>query len=127
MTAFAFFPLRPRLAASLLTVLMAGCTTAPTNPLIIARDNNTFETVGQGKTRTAALTNAMNNATRACRSQQVIVQDEQTRYNGVVNEQTGRVIEQVGTVVGVLTGNTALGKGIARDDDYEVTVKFYCR
>lgn len=113
------------LAASVL--LLSACATTPSNPLVIARENNTFETIGQGKTRTVALTNSMNNTQKTCRNQQVIVTDEQTRYNGVVSEQTGRVLEQVGSVVGVLTGKGSLGQSIARDDDYEVTVKFYCR
>ena len=95
--------------------------------LVLARADNSYETIGQGKNRTQALSQALDNARSTCRSQQPIIQNEQTRYQGVISEQTGRVIEQVGTVVGAITGQRDLGGRLARDDDYEVTLKFTCR
>ncbi|MEC7120013.1 MAG: hypothetical protein VXW65_08955 [Pseudomonadota bacterium] len=105
-------------------VLFVGCATTPSAP-VIQRDNNQFETTGMGKTRAAALDTALKAASKTCQRSQAIVISDQTQYNGVVDEKTGRLIEQVGTAVGVMTGMKT--PQIARDDDYAVTVKFYCK
>ncbi len=120
--------MKPLFLSGLLAALtLTACATTPKNPLVLARADNSYETIGQGKTRTQALSQALDNARSTCRSQQPIIQNEQTRYQGVISEQTGRVIEQVGTVVGAITGQRDLGGRLARDDDYEVTLKFTCR
>jgi len=105
--------------------MLAGCAVTPPSAPVIQRENNQFETTGVGKTRAIALQAAMLSANKTCRSNQTIVLKDEVKYNGVVDEKTGRLIEQVGGVVGVLTGMK--NPQIARDDDYEVTVTFYCR
>jgi len=106
-------------------VLLAGCAVTPPSAPVIQRENNQFETTGVGKTRAIALQAAMASANKTCGRNQTIVLKDEVKYNGVVDEKTGRLIEQVGGAIGVLTGMK--NPQIARDDDYEVTVTFYCR
>jgi ABC-type Fe3+-hydroxamate transport system substrate-binding protein len=118
MKTHAFFALLP-------AVLLAACATTP-NPLVIPRENNQYDTVGIGKTRIIALNQAMQSVNTTCRSKggnPVVISDE-TRYNGVVSEETGRLIERVGSAVGAIAGIAS--PNISRDDDYQVTVHFRC-
>jgi hypothetical protein len=116
---------KPLLLGGLSVALLAGCAVTPLGPPVIQRENNQFETTGAGKTRAIALQSAMTSANKTCGSNQTIVVQDVVKYNGLVDEKTGRLIEQVGGVVGVLTGMK--NPQIARDDDYNVTVTFYCR
>lgn len=118
MTTRAFFALIPAL-------LLAACATTP-NPLVIPRENNQYDTVGMGKTRVIALNQAMQSVNATCRGKggnPVVINDE-TKYNGVVSEETGRLIERVGSAVGAIAGIAS--PNMSRDDDYQVTVHFRC-
>ena len=106
-------------------VLLAGCAVTPPSAPVIQRENNQFETTGVGKTKAVALQSAMTSANKTCGRNQTIVVKDVVKYNGLVDEKTGRLIEQVGGAIGVLTGMK--NPQVARDDDYEVTVTFYCR
>ncbi len=118
--------IRLGLLATLFALGLTACASNPSNALVIPRENNQFDTVGLGKSKVAALNVAMQNVNSACRGKgSPVVVNEQTKYNGVINEDTGRIIEQVGAAVGAIAGVKA--PGIARDDDYEVTLRFYCR
>lgn len=113
------------LAGCALPLLLSACASNPT-ALVIPRENNQFETIGMGKTRVIALGHAMQSATAACKNgSRPIVVNDQSQYRGVVNEQTGRIVDQVGGIIGAITGNST--PSISRDDDYEVTVRFYCQ
>lgn len=46
-------------------------------------------------------------------------------YNGILNERTGRMIEQGVSVAGAIFGQSA--PKLSRDDDFEYTVKFRCQ
>ena len=105
--------------------ILAGCAATPPGAPVIQRENNQFETTGAGKTKAVALQSAMLSANKTCGRNQTIVVKDEVKYNGLVDEKTGRLIEQVGGAIGVLTGMK--NPQIARDDDYEVTVTFYCR
>ncbi|XID74172.1 hypothetical protein ACF3NA_06290 [Alkanindiges sp. WGS2144] len=106
-------------------LVLAGCTTNPNATTAIQRENNQFEVTGLGKSRTIAMNNAVNAANKTCRNSSPVVVNEQVKYNGIGNEQTGRIIEQAASVVGVLS-NSKSGS-IGRDDDYETTLTFYCK
>ena len=45
--------------------------------------------------------------------------------NGVIDERTGRMIEQGASVVGAVFGQAT--PNLSRDDDYEYQIKFQCR
>jgi hypothetical protein len=117
--------LRPLATLSTLALLTA-CASTPTS-LVIPRENSQYDTVGIGKTRIIAMNQAMQSANSTCHAQrgQAIVISDKTRYNGVVDEQTGRIIERVGSAVGAIAG--IVSPSISRDDDYEVTVTFRCQ
>lgn len=106
---------------------LTACTTTPQNYLVIPREHQQYDTIGTGKSRVAALGKAMQGAEEYCTRQRAtpVVIDEQTKYNGVISEQTGRVVEQVGAVVGAITG--VASPQLAREDDYEVSLRFRCQ
>lgn len=114
------------------SILLAGvltltaCATTPST-LVIPRENQQYDTIGMGKTRVAAMSKAMQGAEQYCKNQRAtpVVVGEQVKYNGVISEQTGRVVEQVGAVVGAITG--VASPQLARDDDYEVSIRFRCQ
>ncbi|WP_353891977.1 hypothetical protein [Faucicola atlantae] len=72
-----------------------------------------------------AQTNALNYARQQCRRRTPIVLSDTYRYNGVLDENMGRVADQA---IGVLGGMVGMKKtSIARDDDYEYTITFRCQ
>lgn len=104
--------------------LLSACQSTPTGP-VIQRANNTFETTGLGKTKILAQQQAINNAKKQCGGfkNPVILTDNAT-YNGVLGENTGRILDQATTVLGGILGSKA---SIARDDDYEYHITFNCQ
>ena len=110
-----------------LTVAMAlgACQSTPSSSPVIQRANSIYETTGIGISKVKAQQNAINSAKSTCRSRQVIIVNDKTKYNGVLDERAGRMIGQVGAVVG-----SVMGKGtpdLSRDDDYEYTINFRCQ
>ncbi len=104
-------------------VALSACQSKPTAP-VIQRPNNVYETTGLGKTKIIAQQNAVKNAKQQCGRYNPVVIKDTTKYNGVIDEGTGRVIDQVGTVIGGILGKAT--PKIARDDDYEYTISFRC-
>lgn len=103
---------------------LSACQSTQSSP-VIQRANSIYETTGLGVSKVKAQQNAINSAKSTCRSRQVIVVNDKTKYNGVLDERAGRMIGQVGAVVG-----SVLGKGspdLSRDDDYEYTINFRCQ
>ena len=49
---------------------------------------------------------------------------EMARGKGVVDEQTGKLVEAAAGVIGTITGKNA---SLAKDDDYQTTLTFYCK
>lgn len=104
--------------------LLAGCQSTPTAP-VIARADATFETTGLGKSRTDAQTDALAAAKKQCGVRSPIVLKDSTKYNGVLDERSGRLIEQ-----GISVAGSVLGKDmpkLSRDDDHEYTISFRCQ
>ncbi|NNP69220.1 hypothetical protein [Acinetobacter sp. Ac_5812] len=108
---------------------LTACASTPTNTLAIQKENNQYEVTGVGKTNLIAKNNAVSAAQKTCtRNTSPVVVDEKTAYQGVlkgvVDEQTGKMVEAAAGVIGTFTGkNTSL----ARDDDYQTTLTFYCK
>ena len=112
-----------------LTILLSACASTPTNSLAIQKENNQFEVTGLGKTQIISKNNAVSAANKACgRSSTPIIVDEKTQYQGalkgVVNEQTGQMIQAAASILGSVTG---VKTGIAQDEDYQTTLTFRCQ
>lgn len=106
-------------------IILSACQSTQTAVPVIQRANNLLETTGLGKTKVAAQTNALNYARQQCRRRTPIVLSDTYRYNGVLDENMGRVADQA---IGVLGGMVGMKKtSIARDDDYEYTITFRCQ
>ena len=108
---------------------LTACASTPTNTLAIQKENNQYEVTGIGKTSLIAKKNAVNAAQKTCtRNTSPVVVDEKTAYQGVlkgvVDEQTGKMVEAAAGVIGTLTGKNA---SLAKDDDYQTTLTFYCK
>lgn len=115
----------PLATLALIGLILTGCASTPNATTAIQRENNQFEVTGLGKSKTIAMNNAASAANKTCRSSTPVVLNQDIKYNGVVSEQTGRIIEQAASVIGVLSGSGS--NSISRDDDYEATLTFYCK
>lgn len=110
-------------AAALFALFLCACQSAPSAP-VIARSDATFETTGHGKSKALAQTRALENAARQCRGKTPVVLSENSVYNGVFDERASRAIEQGAAILSGALG--AKTPELARDDDYEYTVRFSC-
>lgn len=106
------------------TLALGACQSTQSSP-VIQRANATYETTGIGSTKIQAQQNAINSANKTCRNKQVIVINDKTTFNGIINERTGRMVEQVGVVVGSVLGTNS--PDLSRSDDYEYTINFRCQ
>lgn len=109
---------------------LTACASTPTNTLAIQKENNQYEVTGVGKTNLIAKNNAISAAQKTCtRNTSPIVVDEKTAYQGVlkgvVDEQTGKLVEAAAGVIGTIKGKNA--SLLAKDDDYQTTLTFYCK
>ncbi|MGM8884333.1 hypothetical protein ACS8FD_00150 [Psychrobacter sp. 1U2] len=112
-------------AATLIAALaLSACQSTPSSP-VIQRADSTYETTGLGETKIQAQQNAITSANKTCRSKQVIVVKDTVRYNGLLNERTGRMVGQAGAVIGTILGTGS--PELSRDDDYEYTINFRCQ
>lgn len=113
------------LAATLVAALtLSACQTTPSSP-VIQRANSIYETTGIAKTKIKAQQNALDSAKTTCRGKQVIIVDDQVKYNGILNESTGRMIGQASAVLGTILGTGS--PNLSRDDDYEYMISFRCQ
>ncbi|ELA08679.1 hypothetical protein MOMA_08976 [Moraxella macacae 0408225] len=112
------------LTALLSTCLLSACQNMPTAP-VIQRPNQIFETTGFGKNKALAQKHALDSANAKCgRLQNPVVISDKISYNGVLDENLGRVVDKATTVLTGLLGNKT---SIARDDDYEYYIRFRCK
>ncbi|MEL0619121.1 hypothetical protein [Psychrobacter sp. UBA3480] len=113
------------LTATLVVALaLSACQSTPSSP-VIQRANSIYETTGIADTKVKAQQNAIDSAQKTCRSKQVIIVDDNVKYNGILNERTGRMVGQVGAVVGSIFGTGT--PDLSRSDDYEYTINFRCQ
>lgn len=108
---------------------LTACASTPTNTIAIQKENNQYEVTGIGKTNLISKNNAVSAAQKTCtKNTSPVVVDEKTTYQGVlkgvVDEQTGKMVEAAAGVIGTLTGKNAY---LAKDDDYQTTLTFYCK
>ncbi len=111
-------------ATMVATIALSACQSTPSSP-VIQRADSTYETTGLGDTKIQAQQNAINSANKTCRSRQVIVVKDTVKYNGILNERTGRMVGQAGAVIGSIFGTGS--PELSRNDDYEYTINFRCQ
>ncbi|MGP4713125.1 hypothetical protein [Psychrobacter sp. DM8] len=113
------------LTAALAAVLaLSACQSTPSSP-VIQREGSIFETTGIADTKVGAQQNAIDSAQKTCRNKQVIIVKDEARYNGILDERSGRMVGQVGAVVGSIFGTGT--PNLSRDDDYEYAISFRCQ
>ena len=113
------------LTATLAAALaLSACQSTPSSP-VIQRANSIYETTGIADTKVKAQQNAIDSAQKTCRNKQVIIVDDKVKYNGILNEQTGRMIGQAGAVIGSIFGTGS--PDLPRKDDYEYMINFRCQ
>ena len=106
------------------TLGLSACQSTPTAP-VMQRANSTYETTGLGSSKVQAQQNALNSAKKSCGIRKPIILTDTVKYNGVLDERTGRMVDQVGSVVGAVFGTKT--SNLSRDDDYEYTINFRCQ
>ena len=113
------------LTATLAAALaLSACQSTPSSP-VIQRTNSLYETTGIADTKVKAQQNAINSAQKTCGNKQVIIVEDNVKYNGILNEQTGRMIGQAGAVIGSIFGTGS--PDLSRKDDYEYMINFRCQ
>lgn len=113
------------LTATLAAALaLSACQTTPSSP-VIQRANSIYETTGIADSKVKAQQNAIDSAQKTCRSKQVIIVDDKVTYNGILDENTGRMIGQASAVLGTILGTGS--PNLSRDDDYEYKINFRCQ
>ena len=113
------------LTATLAAALaLSACQSTPSSP-VIQRANSIYETTGIADTKVKSQQNAIDRAQKTCRNKQVIIVDDKVKYNGILNEQTGRMIGQAGAVIGSIFGTGS--PDLSRKDDYEYMINFRCQ
>ena len=105
-------------------LVLSACQSTPSSP-VIQRANSIYETTGIADTKVKAQQNAIDSAQKTCRSKQVIIVDDNVKYNGILNERTGRMVGQGGSVVGSIFGTGT--PDLSRNDDYEYKINFRCQ
>ncbi|WP_227672189.1 MULTISPECIES: hypothetical protein [Psychrobacter] len=103
---------------------LSACQTTTLSP-VIQRADSTYETTGISDTKAKAQQNALDSAKKNCGSRQVIIVDDEAKYNGILGERTGRVIGQIGGVLGGVLGTGS--PDLSRNDDYEYKINFRCQ
>ena len=119
-------------ALSLLTssaLLLSACASNPTQTLAIQKADNQYEVTGLGKDQIMAKNNAIVAANKTCGKKAApVLINEKTEYhgslNGVVDEQTGKMITAAAGVIGSVMGKNY---GIEKDTDYQSTLTFSCK
>ena len=111
--------------ATATALLLSACaSTTPTSP-VLTRADATHETTGVGATKLKAQENAIAAAKKQCGLRSPVVIEDKHTYNGVLDEHTGRMLEQgvsiAGGIFGVKTPN------LSRGDDHEYYMKFKCQ
>ncbi|MGE6359962.1 hypothetical protein [Psychrobacter glacincola] len=113
------------LTATLAAALaLSACQTTPSSP-VIQRANSIYETTGIADSKVKAQQNAIDSAQKTCRGKQVIIVDDKVTYNGILDENTGRMIGQASAVLGTILGTGS--PNLSRDDDYEYKINFRCQ
>lgn len=111
--------------ATLATALiLSACQSTPSSP-VIQRANSIYETTGLADSKVKAQQNALDSAKNTCRSKQVIIVEDKVKYNGILDERTGRMVGQASAVIGSIFGTGS--PDLSRDDDYEYTINFRCQ
>ena len=111
-------------AALAAALALSACQTTPSSP-VIQRANSIYETTGIADSKVKAQQNAIDSAQKTCRGKQVIIVDDKVTYNGILDENTGRMIGQASAVLGTILGTGS--PNLSRDDDYEYKINFRCQ
>lgn len=112
------------LAPIALAVILAGCATSkPAN--VVPMAGGTYKTTGISESEDDALKVALASAESTCgkRNMRHVVSNQETKYKGVVSEQTNRNLNkasELASLAGVYI------PGLGGDDDYQVTLTFAC-
>lgn len=105
-------------------LLLSACATSTTTAPVITRADATHETTGLGATKAKAQETALATAKKQCGLKTPVIIDDKTTYNGVLDEKTGRMIEQGVGIIGSVFGTAS--PNLSRGDDYEYYIKFKC-
>lgn len=107
-------------------LLLTACASTgdSTNP-VITRADATHETTGLGSTKIKAQEAALATAKKQCGSKTAVIINDKHTYNGILDEKTGRMVEQGVSIAGAIFG--AGVPNLSRGDDHEYHITFQCK
>lgn len=112
-------------AAVALIALTAGCASEQMGN-VIPKPNNRYDVVGKGASEDDAMQMSLKTAEATCKSRNMrhVVLGHQTKYKGLVSEQTNKVINTGASIIAALS--TKAVPTLSDEDDYQVTMEFSC-
>ncbi|HEX4872390.1 MAG TPA: hypothetical protein VFV27_08765 [Nevskiaceae bacterium] len=106
------------------SLLLGAC--APRGGTVLPLPDQRYEASALGQSRDAATRSALQAAEQRCGREgaRPVVLARAYEYQGLVDEQTRRALEQVQEVAVVSTGTVV--PSLSRDDDYRAILQFRC-
>lgn len=112
--------------AALSAVIITGCASGPQMGNVIPKSGGVYQAISDGSTKQEALESALFSAESTCKARNMrhVVSGEQTKYKGVVSEETNNVVNSAQGIITAVTGQWV--PTLSKDDDYQVTLTFSC-
>lgn len=104
----------------------AGCASTPPLGNVIPKAGGSYQVISTGSTKQEALASALHTAESTCNARKMrhIVSGEQTKYKGVVSEETNTTLNKAQELIAATTG--AWLPTLSGSDDYQMTMTFSC-
>nr|WP_319564227.1 hypothetical protein [uncultured Rhodoferax sp.] len=114
------------LALASIVAFSAGCASTPPLGNVIPQAGGSYQVISTGSTKNDALASALHTAESTCSARKMhhIVSGEQTKYKGVVSEETNTTLNKAQEIIAATTG--AWLPTLSGDEDYQMTMSFSC-
>jgi hypothetical protein len=115
------------IVATILILLTAGCSSTRTTS-VMPRQDNVYQISATSDDKNDALDATLKQAKKTCKAKDMhyVVVDEQSKYQGVLSENTAKNINKAASIAEVFYFPLMFIPSLTSDDDYEVTVLFKC-
>lgn len=111
---------------SIFSMLLIACQAVPVTPTpVFQKPNKIFRTTAGGSNKLEARTIALKSATIACQGKDPIIIADNMSYNGILNEDIGRVVDKTAKIASAIFGSKT--PKVKTDDTYEYTISFKCK
>lgn len=118
--------MRAVLSVIAVSLLAVGCASSPRLGNVIPQTGGNYQVMTFGASNEEALESALHSAEVTCKAKNMhhIVSGQQTKYKGVVSEDTNKALNVAQQII-ASTAYTWVPT-LSRDDDYQMTMSFTC-